>query len=140
MDDVDYDKERIRWAKEFAYDQWRKILTIFIIGEDVSRNDFKPKDITSEQIRTVFNNGYKLALLQTKQSLMEEIKRADNDKNLRLIDKLLSQIEDRLETQKCYVLYKGWFDKTLLADAVKREEEFSINLNSDMTIWGDKKM
>jgi hypothetical protein len=141
MNDIEYEKQKSRWIKEFVYDQWRKILTIFVIGDDVSRNEFKPKDVTSEQIRTVFNNGYKLAMLQTKKSLVNEIlSERDNEKNIKILEKLLSQVEDRLETQKCYVLYKGWFDKTLLEEAIKREEEFKPNLNTDMTKWGDRSM
>ena len=63
MNDNEYENEKSRWIKEFVYDQWRKILTIFVIGDDISRNEFKLKDVTSEKIRTVFNNGYKLAML-----------------------------------------------------------------------------
>lgn len=140
MTEEDYDKEKSRWIKEFVYDQWRKILTIFVIGDDISRDGFTPIDVTSEKIRTVFNNGYKLAMLQTKQSLLNDLIN-ENDENTRtLIEKLLNQIEDRLETQKCFTLYKGWHDKALLDKAKKREDEFSQNLKSDMTKWGDRSM
>ena len=133
MDDDEYENERLRRNKEFVYDQWRKILTIFVIGDDICRNDFTPKDVTSEKIRTVFNNGYKLAMLQTKQSLINEMYKTIDGQCLKTIEKLLDQIEDRLETQKCLVTYKGWSDQTLLVDALKREEEFLKYIQSDMT-------
>jgi len=138
MTDEEYEKERMVRIKEFVYDQWRKILTIFVIDVDISKNDFTPKNITSEKIRTIFNNGYKLAMLQTKQSLLIELRNVSDEKQIEVIEKLLNQIEDRFETHKCFNLYKG--DKTLLADAIKREDEFSTNLKSDMTKWGDRSM
>ena len=138
MDDDEYEIERSRRNKEFVYDQWRKILTLFVIGDDISRNDFTPKNVTSEKIRTVFNNGYKLAMLQTKQSLMNEMYKTGDEQCLKIIEKILDQIDDRLETQKCFVTYKGWSDQTVLEEALIREDEFIIS--SDMAEWAGEKM
>jgi hypothetical protein len=140
MNYAEIEKDKSRWIKEFVYDQWRKILTIFIIGDDVSKNEFQPTNVTSEMIRTVFDNGYKMAMLQTKMSLIKQISIEEDDLRIKILEKLLNEIKDRLETQKCFNLYKGWFDKTLLQDAKKRDDEFKPNLKSDMTKWGDRSM
>jgi hypothetical protein len=107
LDIGEYEKEKSRWVKEFVYDQWRKILTIFIIGIDVSKNTFKPENVTSEKIRTVFDNGYKMAMLQTKKSLMKELFNEEDLRTTKILERLMSQIDDRLETQKCFNLYKN---------------------------------
>ena len=60
-----FETDLLRKSKEFVYEQWRKLLCISVVGEDVSNNQFTPKDVTSEKVRTVFDNGYKLAMLQT---------------------------------------------------------------------------
>jgi hypothetical protein len=140
MNDDEFEKEKSRWLKEFVYDQWRKILTIFVIGDDVSRNGFNPTDVTSEKIRTVFDNGYKMAMLQTKKSLMKELFNEEDWRTIKILERIMSQIDDRLESQKCFNLYKNDGDKSLLVDAKKRDEEFSIYLKSDMTEWADRHM
>ena len=137
MNDFNIDKERSRWAKEFVYEQWRKILTIFVIDIDVSRNDFTPSNVTSEKIRTIFNNGYKLAMLQTKQSLLDEIHKNEDENIRNLMEKLIDKIEDRIETQNLFITYKNKYDESLLSDAIKREAEFSSYLKSNMTKWGE---
>ena len=106
----------------------------------MSKNEIQPTNITSEKIRTVFDNGYKMAMLQTKISLTKEISLEEDVLRIKILEKLLNEIEDRLETQKCFNLYKGWFDETLLQDAKKRDDEFKPNLKADMTKWGDRSM
>ena len=140
MNDDEFEKEKSRRIKEFVYDQWRKILIIFIIGDDVSRNTFKPENVTSEKIRTVFDNGYKMAMVQTKKSLMKELFNEEDWRTIKILERLMSQIDDRLESQKCFNLYKNDWDESLLVDAKKRDEEFSSYLKSDMTEWADRHM
>ena len=62
----DKTKQEIRAKKEFVFQQWRRALCLAVVDTDISDNENQPKDITSEQIRAVFNNGYKMAMLQTK--------------------------------------------------------------------------
>ena len=140
MNDDEFEKEKSRRIKEFVYDQWRKILIIFIICDDVSRNTFKPENVTSEKIRTVFDNGYKMAMVQTKKSLMKELFNEEDWRTIKILERLMSQIDDRLESQKCFNLYKNDWDESLLVDAKKRDEEFSSYLKSDMTEWADRHM
>ena len=53
---------------EFIYEQWAKFLTINLVDDDIL-NDFGPSsrninNITAEQLRCVFSEGYRLAMLQ----------------------------------------------------------------------------
>jgi hypothetical protein len=140
MSDEKYEIDRLRRGKEFVYDQWRKLLCIFVIGDDISNNQFTPKEVTSEKIRTVFDNGYKLAMLQTKVSLKKELWSGQELRQIEMIERLINQIEDRLQTHKCLVSYSGSHDKLLYEDAVKRDQEFFRYANEDVSKWGDKQM
>jgi hypothetical protein len=66
MSNEKYEIDRLRRSKEFVYDQWRKLFCIFVIGDDISNNQFTPQEVTSEKIRTVFDSGYKLASYRLK--------------------------------------------------------------------------
>ncbi len=65
------DSEQIEASarRESEFEEWRKILTIFIIDGDVN-NISKPErqwttePITEEKVRAVFANGYRFAMLQ----------------------------------------------------------------------------
>ncbi len=135
-----YEKDRLRKGKEFVYEQWRKLLCIFVIGDDISTNQFTPQGVTSEKIRTVFNNGYKFGLLQTRVSLKQELWKIQDASQLERIERLIDLIDDRLETQKCLVTYSRSDDKSLYQDGVKRDEQFSRYAEEDVTKWGDKQM
>ena len=73
MSDDKYERDHLRRGKEFVYEQWRKLLCIFVVGDDINTNQFTPEEVTSEKIRTIFDNGYKLAMLQTRVSLKKEL-------------------------------------------------------------------
>jgi hypothetical protein len=135
-----FETDLLRKSKEFVYEQWRKLLCISVVGEDVSNNQFTPKDVTSEKVRTVFDNGYKLAMLQTLTSLRKELLDAKNSNEKEAIERLIKQVQDRLETQKCLFTYSSSHDKLLYADAVKREAEFLRYAKDDVTKWTDKQM
>lgn len=135
-----YETDLIRKGKEFVYEQWRKLLCISVVGDDVSNNQFTPKDVTSEKVRTVFDSGYKLAMLQTESSLKKELSGCQDSTQVALIERIINQIHDRLETQKCLVTYSGSSDKSMYEDAVKREEEFSRFAKEDVAKWTDRQM
>ena len=135
-----YEQDLRRKDKEFVYEQWRKLLCIFVIGDDINTNQFTPQEVTSEKIRTTFDNGYKLAMLQTKESLKKELSECQDTSQIEMIERLINQIEDRLETQKCLVTYSGNTDKSLYEDAVKRNEEFSRYANEDLAKWTNRHM
>ena len=135
-----YEQDHLRRGKEFVYEQWRKLLCIFVVGDDINTNQFTPEEVTSEKIRTIFDNGYKLAMLQTRASLKKELFSSQEPSKSYMIERLINQIEDRLETHKCLVSYSGSHDKLLYDDAVKRDEEFLRYAKEDVTKWGDKQM
>jgi hypothetical protein len=116
------------------------LLCISVIGEDISNNRFTPKDVTSEKIRAVFDSGYKLAMLQTLASLKSELLGAKDSGETDAIDRLIKQVQDRLETQKCLGTYSSSHDKSLYEDAVKRDAEFLRYAKDDVTKWTDKQM
>jgi hypothetical protein len=97
-----YEQDRLRRGKEFVYEQWRKLLCIFVVGDDINTNQFTPQEVTSEKIRTIFDNGYKLAMLQTRNSLKKELSDSQDTSQIEVIERLIKQIDDRLETQKCF--------------------------------------
>lgn len=135
-----YEQDLLRRGKEFVYEQWRKLLCIFVVGNDINTNQFTPQEVTSEKIRTIFDNGYKLALLQSKASLKKELFSSQEPSQIDMIERLINQIEDRLETHKCLVSYSGSHDKSLYEDAIKRNEEFLRYAEEDVSKWGDKQM
>jgi len=135
-----YEQDHLRRGKEFVYEQWRKLLCIFVVGDDINTNQFTPQEVTAEKIRTIFDNGYKLAMLQTRVSLLNEMSDSQDASQLEIIERIIKQIDDRLETQKCLVTYSGSPDKSLYLDAVKRRGEFSRYAREDVTQWADRQM
>jgi len=135
-----YEQDLLRGGKEFVYEQWRKLLCIFVVGNDINTTQFTPQEVTSDKIRTLFDNGYKLALLQSKASLKKELFSSQEPSQIDMIERLINQIEDRLETHKCLVSYSGSHDKSLYEDAIKRNEEFLRYAEEDVSKWGDKQM
>ena len=70
MSDFDeHDDIEASRSREAEFEEWRKVLTIFIVDGDVN-NISKPErqwtrePITEEKVRAVFANGYRLAMLQ----------------------------------------------------------------------------
>jgi hypothetical protein len=140
MPTAENDRDVLRTSKEFVYDQWRKLLCIFVIGDDISTNQFALNDVTSEKIRTIFNNGYKLAMLQTKSSLMKELSGCSDPIQSKMIKGLICEIDDRIETSRCLATYKKSHDETLYESALKRENEFSRYKSEDVTRWTNRQM
>jgi hypothetical protein len=131
----DKTKQEIRAKKEFVFQQWRRALCLAVVDTDISDNENQPKDITSEQIRTVFNNGYKMAMLQTRESLKAELYESINMDEKRIVERLLTEVEDRLATSKCFVSYSKEEDKELLSQSFRREAEFSRFLSESLSTW-----
>ena len=131
----DKTKQEIRAKKEFVFQQWRRALCLAVVDTDISDNENQPKDITSEQIRAVFNNGYKMAMLQTRESLKAELYESINMDEKRIVERLLTEVEDRLATSKCFVSYSKEEDKELLSQSFRREAEFSRFLSESLSTW-----
>jgi hypothetical protein len=131
----DKTKQELRAKKEFVYQQWRKELCFPVVNTDISDNENQPVNITSEQIRAVFDYGYKMAMLQTKDSLLGELYESTNLREKQVIEQLLGEVEDRLETSKCIVTFSKETDKALLNYAQKRETEFARYLGQLLSTW-----
>jgi vacuolar-type H+-ATPase subunit E/Vma4 len=111
------------------------VLCLAVVDTDISDNENQPKDITSEQIRAVFNNGYKMAMLQTRESLKAELYESTNMDEKRVIERLLTEVEDRLATSKCIVSFSKEEDKELLSQSFRRDAEFSRYLSESLSTW-----
>lgn len=135
------------WTKEFVYSQWRKLLCIFVVDRDVNRADDNDNYITNEQLRTVFDSGYKMAMLQTRESLQNLVTRYEEDFYagkaedrefiLALKDKIC-EIEDRIIVSNCYEHYSH--SNEITEQIKKRESAFSEYQNRSLSTWTDSKM
>ncbi len=131
----DKTKQELRAKKEVVYEQWRRVLCQAVVDTDVSDNENQPKNITSEQIRAVFNNGYKMAMLQTRESLKAELYESTNMDEKRIVERLLTEVEDRLATSKCFVSYSKEEDKEILSQSFRRDAEFSRYMSESLSTW-----
>ncbi len=141
--DEKYRLEKEMLDKEFVYDQWRKLLCIFVVNDDISVGGSDPREkATAEQIRTVFNNGYKLALLQTRESMVNELRKSfgDNDSLNAILNGLINQIDDRVSVSSCYEVLKEMSNKSMFTDVKKRDDEFNNYSRDSFCTWGDRKM
>ena len=134
-----YRQKQERKDKEYVYEQWRKILTMHVINEEINRNIKDSITVTSEQLRTVFNNGYKLAMHQNFLAI-ENLLDFSNETNRNEFDQLLEQIRDRLTTSDCIETHKDKLFGLSLIDALKRSKEFDRFTNKDFCSWGSKSM
>ena len=131
----DKTKQELRAKKEFVFQQWRRVLCLAVVDTDISDNENQPKDITSEQIRAVFNSGYKMAMLQTRESLKAELYESINIDEKRIVERLLTEVEDRLATSKCFVSYSKEEDKEILSQSFRRDAEFSRYMSESLSTW-----
>ena len=134
-----YRLKQERKDKEYVYEQWRKILTMHVVNEDINRNIKDSISVTSEQLRTVFNNGYKLAMHQNFLAI-ENLLDFSNETNRIEFDQLLEQIRDRLTTSDCIEIHKDNLFRLSVIDAIKRGKEFDRFTNKDFCSWGSKSM
>ena len=134
-----YRLKQERKDKEYVYEQWRKILTMHVVNEEINRNIKDSITVTSEQLRTVFNNGYKLAMHQNFLAI-ENLIDFSNEANRIECDQLLEQIRDRLTTSDCIETHKDKLFRLSLIDAIKRSKEFDRFTNKDFCSWGSKSM
>lgn len=139
-DDKEFWEKESRSRKEFAYEQLRKILCIHVVGGDITNNHCPQlAQQTTEQVRTVFNNGYKLAMNQTLDSLKTLKKIQDSNSNS--LDLAIKEVEDRLITCECFTRSERDSDPTMLEQAIKRANEFQYEVErQDLSAWGIERM
>ena len=130
-----YRLKKERMAKESVYEQWRKYLCIFVVDEDVNVNSVIPRDITTEKVRTVFNNGYKFAMMQTLESI--SLLRLSSDPQLNeVLELLASQIQDRITTSKCLETYSSRLDESFLSQEKVQDKQFDDCSKESFLSWG----
>ena len=130
MEDKEFWEKESRRKKEFIYHELRKRLCYHVVNGDISNNDCPPLALlTSEQVRTVFNIGYKLAMNQT----LDSLRKLNRDKNSPTIslDLAMQQIDDRLITCECLTTYENSYDSTMLEQSIKRANHFQFELTRE---------
>ena len=134
-----YHLKEARRRKENVYEQWRKVLTIHVVNEEVNREDRDPITVTMEQLRTVFNNGYKFAMHQNIQSLKRSIKVCEGMEKSELLA-LLEQVKDRVITSDCIERHETDILGLTVDEAFKRRDEFNQFTEDDFCSWGTRTM
>jgi hypothetical protein len=134
-----YRLKEARRRKENVYEQWRKVLTIHVVNEEINREDRDPITVTMEQMRTVFNNGYKFAMHQNMQSLKRSIKVCEGMEKSELLE-LLAQVKDRLITSDCIERHETDILGLTVDEAFKRRDEFNQFTEDDFCSWGTRTM
>jgi len=134
-----YRLSEARRLKEHVYEQWRKILTIHVVDEEINRDDREPITVTMEQLRTVFNNGYKFAMHQNLQSLIRSIKVCEGMEKSELLA-LVDQVKDRLITSDCIERHEKDILGSTTDEALKRKVEFDRFADDDFCSWGSRSM
>jgi len=134
-----YRLKEARRHKENVYEQWRKVLTIHVVNEEINREDRDPITVTMEQLRTVFNNGYKFAMHQNMQSLKRSIKVCEGMEKSELLE-LLEHVKDRLITSDCIERHETDILGLTIDEAFKRRDEFNQFTEDDFCSWGTRTM
>jgi len=135
------------WTKEFVYSQWRKLLCIFVVNRDINHTIDDDNYISNEQLRTVFDSGYKLGLLQTKESLHNQLLKYEEElfagkteykEIIFVLKEKIQEIEGRVKVSYCYE--QNLSSNEMTEQAKKRELEFSEYQKRSLSTWLDSKM
>ena len=89
-----------RREKEFVHDQWRKYLALMVVDSDICITERSPIEISNEELRAIFNYGYKFAMMQMLQQLKMKSRSLEIDAE-KLIDDLFADLKDRMVTSDC---------------------------------------
>ena len=123
-----------RREKEFVHDQWRKYLALIVVDSDICITERAPIEATNEELRAIFNYGYKFAMMQMLQQLKKKSRSLEIDAE-KLIDELLADLKDRMVTSDCLETYKRKDDENYIHSALKRKEDFDYINNKDFCSW-----
>ncbi len=74
-------------------------------------------------------------MLQTRESLKAELYESINIDEKRIVERLLTEVEDRLATSKCFVSYSKKEDKEILSQSFRRDAEFSRYMSESLSTW-----
>lgn len=128
------DKRLERREKEFIHDQWRKYLALIVVDSDICITERNPIQVTNEELRAIFNYGYKFAMMQMLQQLNKKSRLGKIDTE-KLIDDLYSDIQDRMKTSDCLETYKRKNDESYIQTALKRKADFDYIKSKDFCNW-----
>ena len=123
-----------RREKEFVHDQWRKYLALMVVDSDICITERFPIEVSNEELRAIFNYGYKFAMMQLLQQLKKK-SRSDEINAEKLINDLYVDIKDRMVTSDCLETYKRKDDENYIHSALKRKEDFDYINNKDFCSW-----
>ena len=123
-----------RREKEFVHDQWRKYLALMVVDSDICITERASIEVTNEELRAIFNYGYKFAMMQMLQQLNKK-SRSDEINAEKLINDLYADIKDRMVTSDCLETYKRKDDENYIHSALKRKEDFDYINNKDFCSW-----
>jgi len=127
-------------AEERIYEQWRKFLCVIVTNEDVSYNHtYRKSELTAEQVRTIFNFGYRLAMAQVKDSLKVEATSAESTETYEKIQKLIERTVRRENASNCLNLYKNHsMDEKMYEEAIVRKKQIDDCMLRTVCSWGDE--
>lgn len=131
---IEQEKRLQRREKEFVHDQWRKYLALIVVDSDICVTERVPIEVTNEELRAIFNYGYKFAMMQILQQLNKKSRLGISDTD-KLIDDLYADIKDRMVTSDCLETYKRKDDETYIESALKRKADFDYINNKDFCSW-----
>jgi hypothetical protein len=130
----EHEKRLERREKEFVHDQWRKYLALMVVDSDICITERSPIEVTNEELRAIFNYGYKFAMMQLLQQLKKK-SRSDEINAEKLINDLHADIKDRMVTSDCLETYKRKDDGNYIDSALKRKADFDYINNKDFCSW-----
>jgi len=130
----EHEKRIERREKEFVHDQWRKYLALMVVDSDICITERSPIEVTNEELRAIFNYGYKFAMMQLLQQLKKK-SRSDEINAEKLINDLYADIKDRMVTSDCLETYKRRDDEDYIRNALKRKADFDYIDNKDFCSW-----
>lgn len=125
---------------ERIYEQWRKFLCVMVTNEDVSYNyTYRKSELTAEQVRTIFNFGYRLAMAQIKDTLNVEVISAESTETHEKIQKLIERTVRRENASNCLNLYKNYsMDEKMYEEAIVRKKQIDDCMLRTVCSWGDE--
>ena len=130
----EHEKRIERREKEFVHDQWRKYLALMVVDSDICITERSPIEISNEELRAIFNYGYKFAMMQMLQQLKMKSRSLEIDAE-KLIDDLFADLKDRMVTSDCLETYQRKDDEKYMQSALKRKADFDYIKNKDFCSW-----
>ena len=105
-----------------------------VVDSDICITERASIEVTNEELRAIFNYGYKFAMMQMLQQLNKK-SRSDEINAEKLINDMYADIKDRMVTSDCLETYKRKDDENYIHSALKRKEDFDFINKKDFCSW-----